>query len=159
MVKGCGEDRFVSRALHVMRQLARRGEHGMLREGHGRDVAHLCIQGGLPGEAMPELDLGRGVGMSLAKRSGEGKHVLGRENSIFKGGRYRADPWCECDWGRAGAGAGDSHGAKGNLEPTTGPHLLLPSRCMGHFCPLGHDQQILPLHRAFLCHLSGRYDL
>lgn len=43
----------------------------MLQEGHGRASA-LCIQGGLPGGAMPKLDLGKEVGMSWAKRSREG---------------------------------------------------------------------------------------
>lgn len=49
------------------------------------------IQGGLPGGAMPELDLGGRVGMSQAKRSRERARetVLERENSIFEGGRCK----------------------------------------------------------------------
>lgn len=34
----------------------------------------LCMQGGLPGGAMPKLDLGKEFGMSWAKRRREGVH-------------------------------------------------------------------------------------
>lgn len=54
-------------------------------------VSAPYIQGGLPGGAMPELDLGGRVGMSQAKRSRERvrETVLERENSIFEGGRCK----------------------------------------------------------------------
>lgn len=48
----------------------------------------LCIHGGLPGGAMPKLDLGKDVGMSWAKRSRErgAEEFLDRENSFFESG-------------------------------------------------------------------------
>lgn len=51
----------------------------------------LCIQGGLPGGAVPKLDLGKEVSVSWAKRSREGsaEEFLDRYNSFFGIGTLR----------------------------------------------------------------------
>ena len=62
----------VNRGSHATRQVAQRHKHRILWEEHSKVSVHV-IQGGLPGGALLELDLGGRIGMSQAKGSREQK--------------------------------------------------------------------------------------
>lgn len=91
---------------------------------------------------MPKLDLGRGVGMSQAKRSREGgaEECSRQKNSFAESGRSKtADAWCECGLGRAGQGPGTAMGPSVILSQ----NWLLALSCH------------LPRHRGLSSSLAG----
>lgn len=137
---GGGENRYRSRVspsneANGLEWLAQDAVGGAQQGCHS-----LCIQGGLPGGAMPEQDLGGGVGTRPAKRSGRGcKHVLHRESASLKvGGTRQQINGVNVIWGGSGEEWGTAMGSQATLSPGLAlSAVLLLFQNTGHFFLFG----------------------